>query len=187
MSQEMANIQTALSSTRDQLQAREEAAEQRRQQLAALQNRALAELQEATANGSVAVEPLPSGLLLRVGGNVLFSTGQANIRSEGQATLDDIAEFLKLYPDYAVRVEGHTDDIPVGPNSQWPTNWELSTARASAAVRYLESRGIEPKRIAVGGYAEHQPLGDNQTREGRAENRRIEIVVVAPPAADASQ
>ncbi|PON12675.1 hypothetical protein C2W62_38355, partial [Candidatus Entotheonella serta] len=66
-------------------------------------------------------------------------------------------------------------------------NWELSSARAAAAVRYLISQGVDPKRISVGGYAEHQPIGDNATREGRAQNRRIEIVVEAPPSADASQ
>jgi chemotaxis protein MotB len=183
----MARVQTELATARSQLQAQEDAARQRSVQLTALQNQASAELQDAIAKGAVAVEPQPNGLLLRVGGNVLFRTGQAGIRSAGRTTLDDIAEFLQLYPDYPVRVEGHTDNIPVGPNSPWPTNWELSSARAAAAVGYLENKGVDPKRVSVGGYAEYQPLGDNDSREGRAQNRRIEIVVVAPPTAGASQ
>jgi chemotaxis protein MotB len=111
---------------------------------------------------------------------VLFSGGQSRIRGAALATLDKIAEFLEANPDYGVRVEGHTDSIPVGSSSRWASNWELATARASAAVRYLESKGIDPNRLYAGGYAEFQPLADNDTREGRAQNRRIEIVV-APP------
>jgi chemotaxis protein MotB len=169
------------------LQAQEDVTRQYSDQISALQTQASETLQEAVTNGAVVVEPQPHGLLLRVGGSVLFSGGQASIRSAGRATLDDIAEFLQMYPDYPVRVEGHTDSIPVGSNSRWASNWELSTARAAAAVRYLESKGIDANRISAGGYAEHRPLGDNQTREGRAQNRRIEIVVVVPSTADASR
>ncbi len=179
MSQEMAGMQTSLSSARGQLQEREDVERQRDKQLQTLRNQASAELQEAIENGSVVVEPQVDGLLLRVGGNVLFRPGQANIRREGRATLDAITEFLQAHPDYKARVEGHTDNIPIGSaKSLWPTNWELSTARASAAVRYFESQGIDTKRLSVGGYSFHQPLDTNETREGRARNRRIEIVLV---------
>jgi chemotaxis protein MotB len=187
MSQELANVQTDLSSARSQLQTQEDTAQQRSDQLETLQKQALETLQEAITNGSVVVEPQPRGLLLRVGGSVLFSGGQASIRSAGRATLDAITEFIQMYPDYQVRVEGHTDSLPVSSNSRWASNWELSTARASAAVRYLESKGIDVNRISAGGYAEHRPLGDNKTPEGRAQNRRIEIVLVVPPTTDASQ
>ncbi len=181
MSQEMSSMQTSLSSARGQLKARENAEQQRSEQLQTLQNQASAELQEAIDNGSITVEPQANGLLLRVGGSVLFRPGQAGIRREGRATLDDITEFLQAHPDYKARVEGHTDNIPIGSaKSLWPTNWELSTARAAAAVRYFESKGIDTRRLSVGGYSFHQPLDTNETREGRARNRRIEIVLVAP-------
>jgi len=187
MSQELANVQTELSSARSQLQSQAEVARQQSDQLATLQKQASEMLQETIANGAVAVEPQPHGVLLRIGGSVLFGGGQATIRSAGHATLDDIAEFLQRYPDYPVRVEGYTDSLPVSSDSRWASNWELSTARAAAAVRYLESKGVDVNRMSAGGYAEYRPLADNETREGRAKNRRIEIVLATPTTADASQ
>jgi chemotaxis protein MotB len=87
-----------------------------------------------------------------------------------------------------IRVEGHTDDVPAG--GAYPTNWELSTARALAVVRFLQSQGIDPSRLAAAGYGEYRPIAPNDTAEGRSQNRRIEIVLAAaeesPPATPAT-
>jgi chemotaxis protein MotB len=83
---------------------------------------------------------------------------------------------MKELPDRQISVEGHTDNIPLGKNMIGAyTNWELSSHRAAAAVRYLQSSGIDPKRMQVVGFGEYRPVADNMTEEGRAENRRIEI------------
>ena len=180
LSNEVAQTRSDLSAAQDKLNQQAAAAQQRSEQLTALRDAASTQLQDAIADGAVVVEAQPNGVLLRIGGSVLFGAGQSRIRRAALATLDKIADFLEANPDYGVRVDGHTDSIPPGSGSRWASNWELATARASAAVRHLESKGIDPNRLYAGGYAEFQPLADNDTREGRAQNRRIEIVV-APP------
>ena len=121
-------------------------------------------------------------LKLDVKGKILFETGKATLSSEGEALLDAIAEEVLLntnYVDYAVRVEGHTDDAPIGGSEL--RNWNLSTERAIAAVKYLQEHvGIEAQRLAVTGYAFYQPIDAADTPEAKAKNRRIEIILVPP-------
>jgi chemotaxis protein MotB len=114
---------------------------------------------------------------------ILFSSGSARIGKDGQEALRAIAEVLAGVQDKVVRVEGHTDDVPLG-RGPFATNWELSTARALAVVRLLQDAGVDPARLAAAGYGEFQPIASNGTPEGRSENRRIEIVLApadAPP------
>lgn len=114
-------------------------------------------------------------MTVRVPGDVLFDPGAATLKPSAKATLDKIAQALKT--DYAgkeIRVEGHTDSDPLKrTRSQWGDNRMLSSARAIAVTRYLESKGIDPKRIASIGYGEFHPRGS-----AKAKNRRVEIVVV---------
>jgi chemotaxis protein MotB len=97
--------------------------------------------------------------------------------------LDEIVKALQAFSDYQISVEGHTDNIPIGSQRQdvWPTNWELSSVRAVAAVRYLESQGIASERLSASGLSYYRPLASNDTEEGRAQNRRIEIILKQPP------
>ncbi|MBI2915445.1 MAG: OmpA family protein [Elusimicrobia bacterium] len=92
-----------------------------------------------------------------------------------------VADILKKVQDKQIRIEGHTDNIPIGGllKDRFPTNWELSTARATSVARYLQdSGGIDPKILYAAGYGQHRPIADNLTSDGRSKNRRIEIALV---------
>jgi chemotaxis protein MotB len=107
---------------------------------------------------------------------VLFGPGSANLESGGTTVLGIVAEALKMIPN-AVVIEGHTDSRPIS-TSRFPSNWELSTARATAVLRYLAGTGIDPGRLSASGYGDTHPVGDNATAEGQAKNRRVEIIVL---------
>ena len=121
-------------------------------------------------------------LRLDVKGKILFETGSAILSTEGKALLDAIAEEVLLntnYADYAVRVEGHTDDAPIGGSEL--RNWNLSTEWAIAAVKYLQVHAeVDAQRLAATGYAFYQPIDTADTAEAKAKNRRIEIILVPP-------
>lgn len=138
-----------------------------------------AQLQTAIHDQVVALQPQADRMLLRVGGNILFNPGQVTLRPEGQQTLDEVAAILNTFPSSTIRIEGHTDDRPIKERRGgcWPTNWELSAVRAASAARYLETRGVAPGRMTVSGASFHHPLASNETREGRTQNRRLEIIV----------
>jgi chemotaxis protein MotB len=120
------------------------------------------------------------GLVLQiVSDEVLFDLGRAELRPEGGAVLDGLVPALQEVPNQ-LAVEGHTDDSPIrgGP---FPTNWELSTARATTVLRYLvEHHGIAANRIAAAGYAETHPVAANDSPTNQARNRRVEVVILAP-------
>ena len=107
--------------------------------------------------------------------SILFSSGSADTSEQAQKIFDEIADILKGYSN-PVQVEGFTDNIPIK-SVKYPTNWELSTARASAIVKYLASKGIAPERLSAVGYGEYQPVAANDTELGRAQNRRVTIMV----------
>jgi chemotaxis protein MotB len=133
------------------------------------------------------IEEIHGELVLRLPEHLLFDNAQAVLREEGRAALAAVEDVLH---DRAVRIriEGHTDSVPIQ-TAQFPSNWELSTARATACVRYmLESKRIEPQRLSAAGYGEHHPVGDNATAEGRARNRRVDVVIsVDEPAPQANK
>jgi chemotaxis protein MotB len=111
---------------------------------------------------------------------VLFAAGEAELQPAGRVVLDDLAESLAGIPNQ-LAVEGHTDNIPIS-TPRFPSNWELSTARATAVLRYLvEHHGIAPARMSAAGYADQRPLAGNDTGGGRARNRRVDIAVLSLP------
>ncbi len=119
--------------------------------------------------------------VVNVTAEILFSSGSAVIKPEGQKVLDLIAETLNKHPDRMISIEGHTDNKPIAGDLAYPTNWELSSARAAAAVRYLEDKArVEPTRMQIVGHGQHNPTASNETAEGRATNRRIEIILLPP-------
>lgn len=113
---------------------------------------------------------------------ILFDSGKAEIKPNGMVVLKKVGGVLtKSLIDHQIRVEGHTDNVPIGPKllSKFATNWELSTMRATTIVRYLQDDvGIDPKVLSAAGYSLYKPVADNETPEGRFENRRIEIVLL---------
>jgi chemotaxis protein MotB len=120
--------------------------------------------------------------VIKLTSEVLFRSGSARIKPAGQEVLSVIAESLNSYPDRDINIEGHTDSVPIGSNSRYRSNWELSAARALAAVDHLQQNNqIDPKRLKVVGYGEHHPVASNDTAEGRQLNRRIEIKLLPTP------
>ncbi|MEW6487299.1 MAG: OmpA family protein [Thermodesulfobacteriota bacterium] len=131
---------------------------------------------------TVEIENLRGRLSVRVVDRLLFASGSADIVPAGRAVLDKVAGGLAGGAE-RIRVEGHTDEIPIGPRikDKWFSNWELSAARAASVVRYLQyGRGIEPARLEAVGLALYHPLGPNDTAAQRQRNRRVELVLTGP-------
>lgn len=117
------------------------------------------------------------GLIIRVNNKVLFDEGSAEIKPQAQKTLDEITKVLTKI-DNPVIIEGHTDSTPIK-NAKYPSNWELSTARATNIISYIMKSGrVSPKRLCAVGYGEYMPTADNTTISGRILNRRVDIIVL---------
>jgi chemotaxis protein MotB len=126
---------------------------------------------------SVQVAIEQRGLAIRVlTDSLLFSSGSATLESAGQPLLTEIAALLNVDHVHPIAVEGNTDNVPIS-GGAFPSNWELSTARASSVVRFLIAKGVDPQRLSAVGYAEQHPIATNSTPTGRALNRRVEIVL----------
>ena len=130
--------------------------------------------------GQVTISELKGKLTVNMVDAILFDSGKAEVKQDGLVVLGKVIEILKTVNDKSIRIEGHTDNKPiVGPLTQrYSTNWELSAARAINVARYLQKQGIEPTKLSAAAFSEFKSVADNSTLEGRAKNRRIEIVLV---------
>ena len=138
-------------------------------------------LKNEISSGQIQVTQLKDKLTLNMVEKILFNSGQAEVKESGKKVLDSIAAALKNVQDKDIRVEGYTDNVALSPKLQdrFPTNWELSTARATNVVRYLEEKdGLDPSHLIAAGFGQYHPISTNDTPEGRAQNRRIDIVLV---------
>jgi chemotaxis protein MotB len=136
-------------------------------------------LQGEIEAGRVEVSELKGKLTVKMKDKILFASGSATVGQDGRVALRKVAEALRGVQGRVIRIEGHTDDVPTG-GGAFPSNWELSAARALAVVRYLQENGVDPSRLAGAGYGQYQPIAPNDSPEGRSQNRRIEIVLAAP-------
>ena len=121
------------------------------------------------------------GLIIRFMDRILFDPGKADIKPESLEILDSIAEILSReeFRDRLIKIEGHADTTPVSPADGFPTNWELSAIRATNVLRYfVEEKDIEGSRISSSGYSYYRPIAPNDTRENKAKNRRVDIVIL---------
>ena len=135
--------------------------------------------QQAGIEGQISVNTNVEGIIISLSDAMVFEPGSAELRPESKETLGKIAAILSTMPN-RVRVDGHTDNIPTN-NPLYPTNWELSVARAVSIVRFLsEEEGIDPNRLSAAGHAEFKPITDNTTRNNREMNRRADIVIIYP-------
>nr|MEE4269878.1 OmpA family protein [Candidatus Krumholzibacteria bacterium] len=121
----------------------------------------------------VEVEVTDEGVLFRLNSEFAFRSGGAELQEEPRGILDKLTSFFKKFP-YSIKIEGHTDTVPIN-SPKFPSNWELSAARAVSVARYFQGMGLPPDRIAATGMGEFHPIADNGTAEGRAKNRRVEI------------
>jgi chemotaxis protein MotB len=145
-------------------------------------------MQQELTDKSVEIEQLRGQLTVRMLDKIVFRSGSATILPEGMAVIDKVVEVLADSPD-VIRVEGHTDDTPIGERlkAKYPSNWELSAARASAVARYIETKHhINPKRLESLGFSEYHPVAPNDTPENKQRNRRVEIVLKPAPEAEAA-
>ena len=173
---------SALEREKESLRAKLTEIESELQRIREQSQRSIAAIQERFKDTVGAVLDDAGRLKLDVKGKILFETGSAILSTEGKELLDAISEEVLLnadYSDYAIRIEGHTDNTPIGGDEL--RNWNLSTERAIAAVKYLqEHANVSAKRLAATGYAFYQPIDPAETPEAKAKNRRIEIILVPP-------
>ncbi len=140
----------------------------------------LKEMKSEIAEGQITIKELKGKLTMDVVDKILFASGEAKVKKEGLAVLGRVVEILKTVKDKNIRVEGHTDNIKITSRLAriYPTNWELSAARAINVSKYLQDQGIDPTILSATAFGEYQPVADNATPEGRAKNRRIAIILL---------
>jgi chemotaxis protein MotB len=141
----------------------------------------LSNMKNEIAQGQVTISELKGKLTVNMEAAILFDSGKADVKPEGLAILGKMIGTLKGVTDKAIRIEGHTDNVQIsgGLTRTFPTNWELSAARAINVTKFLQQQGLDPAYLSATAFAEHKPVADNSTREGKAKNRRIEITLVA--------
>lgn len=126
----------------------------------------------------VDAEPGREGLTLRIADNLLFASGQSELMYEGMMLMSQLVDVLEAF-NGEISIEGHTDNIPIN-TARFPSNWELSSARAISVLRYLEFDGVSPGRMRAVGYADTRPLQPNDSPTTRAGNRRVELILREP-------
>jgi len=134
-------------------------------------------LKKEISDGKIELSELKGKMTVKMKDKILFASGSALLGKEGQAALDKVAGALKEVKGKIIRVEGHTDNDPVDPKGNFPSNWQLSLARALAVVQHLQQAGVDPGMLSAAGYGEFHPLVANDTPAHKSQNRRIEIVL----------
>jgi chemotaxis protein MotB len=170
-----ANLQTTLNDTQRAL---EELRERERQATARLETfrQLLARFRSMIASGRIRVRIVRNRMVVELPEGVLFDSGRSELKPEGQEALRQVAAILRDIPDREFQVAGHTDNIPI--RGRADGNWQLSTQRAVTVTLFLAQNQVPTSRISAVGYADTQPMTTNDTPEGRAQNRRIEIVLI---------
>ena len=127
--------------------------------------------------GTIKVEFRKGRLVVKLASSILFDSGKTELKAEGQAALANLATALKSLNDREFLVAGHTDNVPIK-TARFKTNWDLSTARAVEVVQFLITQGMTSSNIGAAGYGENDPVADNSTEDGKAQNRRIEVILM---------
>jgi chemotaxis protein MotB len=137
-------------------------------------------LSQEMEKGQLQVKQYKNMLSVDLAEQIFFDSGRASLKKEGKEVLKKVGDALKEYENKIIRVVGHTDNVPVAKSLQaiFPSNWELSVARATNVVRFLQEAGIPAERMIPAGRAEFDPVAPNDTPEGRQKNRRIEIMLI---------
>lgn len=128
-------------------------------------------------DGQVRITQSSQGITVEINASVLFSPGQAKLAENSSLTLQAVANVIKGH-EHEIHVEGHTDNLPIH-NGNFPSNWELSTARASSVVRLFIENGVEAHRLTAIGYGENRPIESNETLDGRKRNRRVSVMILS--------
>jgi len=169
-----ASMQQAVGSLEQEKSALVAASQQRQQQYESL----VQGLSKEVEKGQLQVRQFKNMLSVDLAEQIFFDSGKAAIKKEGKAVLKKVADALKGYESKIIRVVGHTDNVPLAKAASFASNWDLSVARATTVVRFLQESGIPPERMVPSGRGEYDPIAPNDTPEGRQKNRRIEIMLL---------
>ncbi|MCA9619245.1 MAG: OmpA family protein [Myxococcales bacterium] len=156
----------------EELRKAQEAAQKR----AALYQQLLAKFKGMIDAGDLSIVVRNGRMVLQLRNDVLFDSGKVSLKGEGEVALREVAKVLATLDDRDFQVAGHTDNVPIS-TDRFPSNWELSTARAVNVVKFLEGEGVKPSLLSAAGYGEYDPVASNDVADGKAKNRRIEIVL----------
>jgi chemotaxis protein MotB len=163
--------------------------EQRLKEVSSTYESLIKDMEKEINKGHVIISELKGKLTVQMLNEILFDSGSTRIKEEGLEALKKVGKVLKEVKGREIRIEGHTDSTSIGPTlkRRFPSNWELSAARATSVVRYLQKEvGIDPSIMSATGYGPYKPAASNDTPEGRAGNRRIEIILTPTGAAGGS-
>ena len=170
----------ALAAEKERLEKERAAKEAEIERLTRTQQELSKSLQAEIERGDITIKQVRDRLTINMVEKVLFNSGQAQVKPAGLKVLTQVSDVLKNVSDKQIRIEGHTDNVPIGVKirDKFPTNWELSTARATNVVRFFIDRGgVSRESLEAVGFADTRPVASNDTEAGRTENRRIEIVL----------
>jgi chemotaxis protein MotB len=157
-----------------------QAKEEQVQKVSSTYESLLEKMKSEISKGQVTISELKGKLTVNMVDSILFDSGKAEVKEGGLEILRKVISILKDVNDKSIRIEGHTDDVQIvgALAKRYPTNWELSAARAINVARYLQSQKIDPGQLSAVAYGEWKPVATNDTAEGKAKNRRIEIILV---------
>jgi chemotaxis protein MotB len=179
--QQVADMKVENKKLNDDIAELQKAKEEKVKEVSGTYEQLLANMKNEIAKGQVTISELKGKLTVNMEAAILFDSGRADVKPEGLEILDKMVDTLKKVTDKAIRIEGHTDNVQISGvlTRTFPTNWELSAVRAINVTKFLQQQGIDPRNLSAAAFAEHKPVADNSTKEGRASNRRIEITLVA--------
>jgi chemotaxis protein MotB len=179
--QKVANLEGDNKKLREDIAALQRVKEEKVKEVSNTYELLLQNMKSEIAQGQVTISELKGKLTVNMEAAILFDSGKADVKTDGLEILSKMVETLKNVKDKAIRIEGHTDNVQISGalTRQFPTNWELSAARAINVAKYLQQQGLDPANLSAAAFAEYKPVADNGTKEGRAKNRRIEITLVA--------
>ncbi|MBN2804541.1 MAG: OmpA family protein [Deltaproteobacteria bacterium] len=153
-------------------------AEQEAQRARMAKYRAVIEkFKDLVNSGKLKIKIVNGQMVVQMASNILFETGKADLSDEGKEALLSLASILQTIKDRKFQIAGHTDNVPIS-SRKFPSNWELSSARAVTVVKFMQENGVNPVNISAAGFAEYQPTASNDDEEGKAANRRIEITLL---------
>lgn len=176
--QKVADLQDDNRKLSDEIATLQKAKEEKVKEVSSTYEHLLDNMKNEIAQGQVTISELKGKLTVNMEAAILFDSGRADVKPDGIVILLKMVPTLKEVTDKSIRIEGHTDNVPIK-SAQFPSNWELSAARAINVAKYLQQQGLDPANLSATAFSEFRPVADNDTREGRAKNRRIEITLVA--------
>jgi chemotaxis protein MotB len=179
--QKVANLEGENKKLKEDIAALQRVKEEKVKEVSNTYEQLLRNMKSEIALGQVTISELKGKLTVNMEAAILFDSGKSDVKDDGLEILQKMVDTLKGVKDKAIRIEGHTDNVQItGTLSHvFPTNWELSAARAINVAKYLQQQGLDPAVLSAAAFAEYKPVADNGAKEGRAKNRRIEITLVA--------